>query len=464
MRKISIADMTIRESAMSFKEKLEVAKQMDKLGVDVIELPQIKDGKTDTLLIKTIAGLVKNSILACAVGMTTDSVEATWQAAAGAAKPRLQVTLPTSAVQMEYVCKKKPAQMLDMIGGLVGACKERCRDVEFVATDATRSEKEFLYSALKTAIEAGATVITLCDTAGIMIPDEMKAFVNDIRAAVSETEKVIISVVCGDELKMANANSFAAAIAGAAQIKTTVVGIAAPSLETVAHTIDRRGDAYKVTSDIKTTELQRTVKQISWYAGGEKKSSLFEEASAEATEGIKLTEGSDISEVIKAVKQLGYELSEDDNAKVYEAFKRVAKKKAVNEKDLEAVIATSALQVPPTYKVVDYVINSGNIITPTAVITLEKNGKALKGMSTGDGPFEAALLAIEQIVGHHYELDDFQIQSVTEGSEAVGNALIKLRANGVLYSGNGISTDIVGASIRAYVSALNKIVYEEDAR
>ena len=465
MRKISIADMTIRESVMSFKEKLEAAKQLDKLGVDVIELPQIKDGKTDTLLIKTIAGLVKNSIVSGAVGMTVDSVNATWQAVSAAAKPRLQVTLPTSAVQMEYVCKKKPAQMLDMITELVGACAKNCKDVEFVATDATRSEREFLYSAVKAAIEAGATVITLCDTAGIMIPDEMKAFVNDVKTAVPEIEKAVISVVCSDELQMANANSFAAAaIAGADQIKTTVVGIAAPSLETVAHTIDRRGDAYAIACGIKTTELQRAVKQISWYAGGEKKNSLFEESSAEASEGIKLTEASDLAEVIKAVKQLGYELSEDDNAKVYEAFKRVAKKKAVNEKDLEAVIATSALQVPPTYKVVDYVINSGNIITPTAVITLEKNGKELKGMSTGDGPFEAALLAIEQIVGHHYELDDFQIQSVTEGSEAVGNALIKLRAGGVLYSGNGISTDIVGASIRAYVSALNKIVYEEDAR
>ncbi|MBR6638536.1 MAG: hypothetical protein IKK96_06720, partial [Lachnospiraceae bacterium] len=266
MRKISIADMTIRESVMSFKEKLEAAKQLDKLGVDVIELPQIKDGKTDTLLIKTIAGLVKNSIVSGAVGMTVDSVNATWQAVSAAAKPRLQVTLPTSAVQMEYVCKKKPAQMLDMIAELVGACAKNCKDVEFVATDATRSEREFLYSAVKAAIEAGATVITLCDTAGIMIPDEMKAFVNDVKTAVPEIEKAVISVVCSDELQMANANSFAAAaIAGADQIKTTVVGIAAPSLETVAHTIDRRGDAYDIACGIKTTELQRAVKQISWY-------------------------------------------------------------------------------------------------------------------------------------------------------------------------------------------------------
>ena len=157
-----------------------------------------------------------------------------------------------------------------------------------------------------------------------MIPDEMKAFVNGVKTAVPEIEKALISVVCSDELQMANANSFAAAITGADQIKTTVVGIAAPSLETVAHTIDRRGDAYAIACGIKTTELQRAVKQISWYAGGEKKNSLFEESSAEASEGIKLTEASDLAEVIKAVKQLGYELSEDDNAKVYEAFKRTA--------------------------------------------------------------------------------------------------------------------------------------------
>ena len=164
--------------------------------------------------------------------------------------------------------------------------------------------------------------------------------------------------------------------------------------------------------------------------------------------------------MIRTVKKLGYDLSDDDNAKVYKEFKRVSEKKKVGIKEMEAIIATASLQVAPTYQLVDFVINSGNIITPTAQVTLEKDDKKLKGLSSGDGPIEAAFLAVEMIVGVHYELDDFQIQAVTEGSEAVGNALVKLRYNGKLYSGSGISTDIIGASIRAYINAINKIVFD----
>ncbi|MBQ7035433.1 MAG: 2-isopropylmalate synthase, partial [Clostridia bacterium] len=152
---------------------------------------------------------------------------------------------------------------------------------------------------------------------------------------------------------------------------------------------------------------------------------------------------------------------EEDDGKIYEEFKRViAKKETIGARELEAIIASSAMQVPSTFHVVNYVVNSGNIITATANLTLEKDGEQLHGVSTGDGPIDAAFHAIEQIVGHHYELDDFQVHAVTKGREAVGSALIRLRANGKLYSGNGVSTDIIGACIRAYVNALNKIVYE----
>ena len=165
--------------------------------------------------------------------------------------------------------------------------------------------------------------------------------------------------------------------------------------------------------------------------------------------------------VSKAVKNLGYELSSDDLSKVYEEFCRISRKKPVGAKELDAIVASAALQVPTTYFLESYVINSGNIIPATANITMTKNGERISGLAGGDGPIDAAFLAIEQIVGHHYELDDFQIQSVTEGQEAMGSALVKLRNDGKLYSGKGISTDIIGASIRAYLNALNKIVYEE---
>ena len=156
-------------------------------------------------------------------------------------------------------------------------------------------------------------------------------------------------------------------------------------------------------------------------------------------------------------------LSDEDNLRVFEAFQQVAAKKHfVGTKELDAIIATAAMQVPSTYKLVNYVTNSGSIITATANILIEKDGQQIRGVGIGDGPIDAAFQAIEQIIGHHYELDDFQIQTVTEGRDAMGSALVKLRAGGRVYSGNGISTDIIGASIRAYISALNKIVYEEN--
>ena len=154
-------------------------------------------------------------------------------------------------------------------------------------------------------------------------------------------------------------------------------------------------------------------------------------------------------------------MSEEDSAKVYEEFLRVASKKTVGSKELDAIVASAALQVPSTYKLESYVINNGNIITASAHITLQKNGKIMEGIEIGDGPIDASFIAIDKIIGHHYELDDFQIQAVTQGKEAMGSALVKLRNDGKLYSGNGISTDIIGASIRAYLNAINKILYEE---
>ena len=160
---------------------------------------------------------------------------------------------------------------------------------------------------------------------------------------------------------------------------------------------------------------------------------------------------------------MGYDLSEEDGAKVYEAFKVIAaKKEKVGAKELDAIVASAAMQVPPTYKLDSYVVTSGNTISATAHMKLFKLDKTVEGVSLGDGPIDASFLAIEQITGHHYELDDFQIQSVTEGREAMGQTVVKLRSEGKVYSGRGISTDIVGASILAYINALNKIVYEEE--
>ena len=213
--------------------------------------------------------------------------------------------------------------------------------------------------------------------------------------------------------------------------------------------------------NIKYTELHRTVSQINWITDNSKNEKTTVTVSTEF-EGIKLDKTDSIETVLAAVTKLGYDLSDEDGIKVYEGFLRVAAKKNVGAKELDAIVASSALQVPSAYKLISYVINNGNIITASAHIVLERDGVTTEGIELGDGPIDASFIAIDKIIGRHYELDDFQIQAVTEGKEAMGSAVVKLRSDGKLYSGNGISTDIIGASIRAYLNAINKIVYEEE--
>ena len=220
-----------------------------------------------------------------------------------------------------------------------------------------------------------------------------------------------------------------------------------------------KGDDIGITCNLSATEIHRGIAEV------EKEAGFAQTFSEENDSDVDISLGSDssMSDVVKAAAALGYELSDEDNGKIYEELMRVAeKRKTIGAKELEAIIASSAMQAPSTYHLDSYVSNSGNVITATAHVTLVRDGEKISGVSIGDGPIDAAFLAIEQIVGHHYELDDFQIQSVTEGREAVGSALVRLRSDGRLFSGNGISTDIIGASIRAYLNALNKIVYEEN--
>ncbi len=458
---IRIAERTLcsKNSTFSFKEKIEISRQFEKLGVDAIELPEIENVKTDTLLIKTIASFVKNSIISVATGMTAEGVENAAQALQTAKKPRIRIELPVSTVGMEYTCHKKAPKMLEIVKELVALAKQKCADVEFCAIDAARAEKEELRAFIIAAAESGATSITVCDSAAEMMPDSFKEFINEIKDML-EGKDVNIGVMCDNKNGLAAANAVTAVTNGANTVKTDVTGELVP-LETFAGIIKNCGNSYDLASSVKYTELNRIVKQVNWIIGNAKNEKSAVTVAEVDESGIKLDKNDEQSAVITAVMKLGYDLSEEDAGKVYEEFLRVAEKKNVGAKELDAIVASVALQVPPTYKLINYVINNGNIISASAQITLEREGKQIQGICIGDGPIDAAFLAIEQIIGHHYELDDFQIQSVTEGKEAMGSALVKLRSGGKLYSGNGISTDIMGASIRAYLGAVNKIVYEE---
>ncbi len=468
MNKIRISDRTIllksqgNEATLSFKEKVEIARLLESANVDVVEFPAIENEKTDTLLLKTVCAFLKNSVMSVQVGTTIESVEATYNAIKSASKPRLSVALPISPVGMEYTCHKKAPKMIELIKALVEKAVSLCDDVEFVALDATRAENDVLVSTIKTAIEAGAKTVTICDNEASMLPDAFINFIEETKKAIPELESVNLGVLCEDTNGCAAASSMLAVTHGAVEVKCISYNSNITSIVTISNIIRNNGDKLGVCCGIKYNEFLRIINQIAKIADGKQIISVTETTSSVPASEFNLTENDSQETVLKAVKNLGYDLSDEDSAKVFERFKSVASKKTISNKELDAIVATTALQVTPIYKLVDYVINTGNIITSSAQITLEKDGENKQSIGIGDGPIDAAFTTIEQIVGHHYELDDFQIHSVTEGREATGSALVKLRANGKLYSGNGVSTDIIGASIRAYINAINKIIFEEN--
>ena len=468
MNSIIITDMTMRQNvrnadfSLSFREKIELSKLLDRLGVSAVETTPISESRIDSLLIKSIASAVKESIVAVPVGLSEANVDHAVKALEEAVHPRLVVEAPVSAVQMEYLASKKPAALLAAIEAVTAKAASRIDDVEFVAEDATRADMAFLKQALETAISAGAKTVTLSDAAGDMLPHEFAAFLPDVIKNVPELDKVALGVDCSNKLSMADANAVAAITrGGAGQIKAASYNLNSISLEHIAFLIGTRGESLNAFTSVHTTQLHRAITQIERLCrtGGTGGS---DKGSAEDS-GVYLTAHDDMESVLKAVAQLGYELSEEDSVQVYEAFSRIAARKdKVSTRELDAIVASAALQVPPTYELVTYVINTGNQINASAHMKLRKNGEILEGISLGDGPIDASFHTIDEIVGFHYELDDFQIQSITEGREAMGEAIVKLRAGGKLYSGQGISTDIVGSSIHAYLNALNKIVYEQE--
>ena len=465
MNEVKISDMTMKQASLtlSFREKLELAKLLDRLNVSVIELCGIEKIKVDSLLVKSVASAVKHSAVAVPVTLEPESVNIVWNALKEAKQPRLQVVAAVSSVQMEYIFHKKPAEMLSAVTGAIQACRQKCADVEFIADDATRADEAFLSQIVAAAIEAGATTVTVADAAGAMLPYEFAEFLDRLKTAVPALTDVTLGISCSDALSMADACAINAVRRGAREIKAAAYPISTVSLPHVAGVLASRGDTFGITCSVRTVEMKRVISQITWMCESKRSDkSPFDSGVQEDSEEIVLSCHDDITAVLQAVAALGYDLSEEDGKAVWEAFSRIAsRKEKIGSKELDAIVAAAAMQVPPTYTLDTFVINSGNTIAATAHMKLNKQGILKEGIALGDGPIDASFLAIEQITGCHYELDDFQIRAVTEGHEAMGETVVRLLSAGKLYSGRGISTDIIGSSIQAYINALNKIVYEE---
>ena len=474
VKKLFVTDVTLRrmhdagDFEFGFRDRLETAKLLDKVHVDVLELPPISS-RSDLLFCHTAAPILKNSTLSCNAGFSPDEAKAAAEALAASGSFRLYSAFPASVVQMEYVLRKKPAAVLELIDAVTAKNASLCEESEAVFSDATRAEREFLYEAVRKAIGGGAKIITLCDDAGNMLPDEVTDFVREVIENTAERSDVLYQFDCADKMGLGSALAVAAVKGGAGGIKTSFApeGISlSPFVKLVADAGDRIG----IRTDVDRTACDRVSEKIAEITRGKDENTPFsggvrdsENANANANEGARALSGADTAKTVReAVEKLGYELSEEDSARVYEEFLKVASKKSIYPHELDAIVASVALQAPSTYKLKSFVINNGNVIGATAHIELYKGDTILSGVSIGDGPIDAAFLAIEQIIGHHFELDDFQIQALTEGRGAVGSSIVKLRADsGRLYSGKGVSTDIIGSSIKAYINALNKIAAGE---
>lgn len=461
MKTISITDITLkklsedREISLLFREKSAIANCADALGADAIELPGVKNLREDTIIYKTIAHNVQNATLAIPVGFNKDDVASAWECVKEAKKPRLQIELPVSTIQMEYTYHIKQSAMLEKIAELIKTAKTYCADVEFSALDATRADIDFLISALKEAQTNGAGIITICDNAGTSTPEEIANLVARVKASAD----VPVYVQLSDRINMGVASAFAAVSKDADGIKCAMAGKDILLTGEFSDAISVCGSQLDAQIKLNTTKIHSSIDDM---LSNINHQSIDGENTISEKKKILLDSDSSVMQISKAAEILGYQLSDSDIGNVYKALMQVCEKKgAVGSKEFEAVIASSAMQAPSTYHFETYTTTSSNVASSMSQVTLKCDGEIICGVASGEGPIDSAFRAIEQCIGHHYELDDFQVQSVTEGKEALGSALVRLRNNGKLYSGNGTSTDIIAASIRAYINALNKIVFEE---
>lgn len=462
MKKINIADITLkklsqdREVALLFREKTAIAACADAIGADAIELAPIKNLREDTIIYKTISQNVKNATVAIPVGFTTEDIANAWECVKDAKNPRMQIELPVSTVQMEYTYHIKADKMVAKIGELVKKSKELCEEVEFSALDATRADADVLVAAVKEAETNGATMVTICDDAGISMPEEMAELVNTLKEAVS----IPVFVQVSEKIHMGVAAALSVIKAGADGLKCAMTGKDVLLTGKISDAINTCSSKLGVETNLNNTKIHASIDDM---LSNIKHETYETDMAVSEKKKILLDCDSTIAQVGQAANVLGYDLTDNDCGNVHKALMQVCEKKgAVGAKELEAVIASCAMQAPSTYHLESYTTNCSNVTNSMSSVVLKCNDEIISGVSTGDGPIDSAFRAIEQCIGYHYELDDFQVQAVTEGKEALGSAIVRLRNNGKLYSGNGISTDIVAASIRAYINALNKIVFEEE--
>ncbi|HYE67925.1 MAG TPA: 2-isopropylmalate synthase [Anaerovoracaceae bacterium] len=500
---IKIFDTTLRDGeqspgcSMNLKEKIEMAKQLEKMKVDIIEAGFAISSPGDFISVKTIAETMKDCTVASLARTTEQDIDRAWEALAGAVSPRIHTFIATSPIHMEYKLLMTPDEVYERSIAMVKHAKRYCSDIEWSAEDATRSEPIFLAKVIEGVIKAGATTINLPDTVGYTTPDEYYDFLMKVQEYAPSMVNISLSTHCHNDLGLGVANSLAAIKAGATQVECTINGIGEragnAAMEEIVMALHTRRDILNVDTRIITTEIMRSSSLLSRITGVKvqpNKAIVGENAFAHEAgihqhgvmknketyeimtpESVGLTQNNLVlgkhsgkHAFRDKVKNLGYDMSEAEIDRMFIKFKELAdKKKSVYDRDIEALISKEAVQVPKTYCLDSFVINSGNTITSTAVIKMVKEGKVIEKVSRGQGPIDASFKSIEKIVGIEFNLEDYQIQSVTEGEDALGDAMVKISdPEGNIFIGRGLSTDIIEASIHAYINAVNKMIYDKN--
>ncbi|MFQ5722299.1 MAG: 2-isopropylmalate synthase [Candidatus Aminicenantales bacterium] len=500
-KQIEIFDTTLRDGeqspgcSMNLKEKKEVAKQLERLKVDVIEAGFAAASKGDFEAVKTIAENTKECTVASLARALPKDIEIAWESLKKAQRPRIHTFIATSPIHMKYKLKMSEDEVLEAAEQMVKHARNLCEEVEFSAEDATRSETEFLYRVLEKAVAAGASVINIPDTVGYSTPEEFSRLIKNIQENVPNIYRAEISVHCHNDLGMAVANTLAAAQAGATQLECTINGIGEragnASLEEIVMALHTRKDLFHLDCRVETTQIYRSSKLVSTFIGVPippnkaivgpnafaheagihqhgvlSKQSTYEIMSPSSIglseNKIVLGKHSGRHAFEDRLKKLGYSLSKEDLDKTFKAFKELAdKKKAVSDWDLEALVHNKYANIPQIYKLERFIINCGNTITSTANIKLSRNNKSREEAAVGDGPMDAAFKAIEKITGLSLKLENYRVQSVTSGKDAQGEVVVKVRKGNKTILGRGLSTDVVEAGIKAYLHAVNKLLSKE---
>jgi 2-isopropylmalate synthase len=466
--------------------------RLEALRVDIIEAGFATTSPDDFEAVKTVAQRAKSCTVASLTRAIENDIDRTWEALKDAKDPCIHIVLATSPVHMEYKMKMTPDRILELAVESVRHARTLCSKVEFSAEDATRSDRDFLVTVFSSVIKAGATTINVPDTVGYTTPKEMSELIAYLKANVTGIEQVELSVHCHNDLGMAVANSLAAVKAGATQVECTINGIGEragnAALEEIALALHTRKEYFGAVTNIDTRQIYRSSRALASIIGVKPSpnkpivgANAFAHESGIHQHGVltnrktyEIMRPEDIGIPSNTMvlgkhsgrhgfndrlKSLGFDLSKEEIESAFEKFKKLAdRKKIVSDDDIIALISDKSYEIEGGYQCVRFVVNSGSTIPAMAAIMLKKDDEEKEDSSTGDGPIDAVFNAIDRIVDRRYTLLDYSIRSVTEGEDALGEVIVKLTLDGRKTTGRASSTDIIEASILAYLNGINKLM------